>query len=74
MLRRAIRLFARPWIDGDATFDEWLIACAVIEAAIVRDEAQRKGAYRTMRGQSGNPTKDAGRGVGRVEHGAQHEI
>jgi len=37
-LRRAVRLFPRPWIDGDVTFQEWLLACAVIQAAIARDE------------------------------------
>jgi hypothetical protein len=37
-LRRAIRLFPRPWIDGEVTFKDWLLACAVIQAAIARDE------------------------------------
>lgn len=37
-LRRAIHCFPRPWIDGDVTFQEWLLAGAVIIAAIARDE------------------------------------
>jgi hypothetical protein len=37
-LRRAIRVFVRPWIDGSVTFQDWLLAGAVIEAAIIRDE------------------------------------
>lgn len=39
-LRRAIRLFTRAWIDGEATFNEWLIAAAVIQDAIAKDEAK----------------------------------
>ena len=38
-LRRAVSLFPRPWIDGTATFDEWLLACAVIQAAIAKLDA-----------------------------------
>lgn len=41
-LRRALFLFARPWIDGDVTMREWLLACAVIEAAIGREESQQQ--------------------------------
>lgn len=37
-LRRAICLLPRPWIDGSVTFKDWLLACAVIEAAIAKDE------------------------------------
>lgn len=42
-LRRAIRLFMgawMPWPDEDKpTFQEWLLACAVIDAAIELDGA-----------------------------------
>lgn len=43
-LRRAIRLFVGAWLpwelDQKPTFQEWLLACSVIEAAIARDEAR----------------------------------
>lgn len=43
-LRRAIRLFVRAWTyHPEATFEEWLLAAAVIEAAIARDEEAQKG-------------------------------
>jgi hypothetical protein len=38
-LRQAIAIFPQPWIDGGVTFREWLLAGAVIEAAIARDES-----------------------------------
>ena len=38
-LKRAIALFPRPWIDGNVTVRDWLLAGAVIEAAIAKDEA-----------------------------------
>jgi hypothetical protein len=38
-LRTAIRLFPQPWISGNVTFQDWLLACRVIEEAIARDEA-----------------------------------
>lgn len=38
-LRRAIALFPRPWIDGNVTVQEWLLAGVVIQAAIAKDEA-----------------------------------
>lgn len=38
-LRRAVALFPRPWIDGDVTIQEWLLAGAVLMAAIERAEA-----------------------------------
>jgi hypothetical protein len=42
-LRRAVRLFVRAWTPHpEATFDEWLLAAAVIEAAISRDEQTSK--------------------------------
>jgi hypothetical protein len=33
-LREAVRLFARPWIDGNVTVKEWLLACTVLQEAI----------------------------------------
>jgi len=39
-LRQAIRLYPRPWIDGAVTFREWMLASAVILAAIEKDESQ----------------------------------
>lgn len=38
-LRQAMRVFPRPWIDGNVTFKEWLLAAAVLEAVIAKDEA-----------------------------------
>lgn len=37
-LRRAIALFARPWINGNVTFADWILACSVIDAAIADSE------------------------------------
>ncbi len=39
-LRRAVAVFPRPWIDGSVTVREWLLASAVIQAAIAKDEAR----------------------------------
>lgn len=43
-LRRAIRLFIGAWLpwpdEQRPTFQEWLLAASVIEAAIARDEAE----------------------------------
>ena len=41
-LRKAIRLFLQPWTTGDATFQEWMLACDVILAAIAKDEMERE--------------------------------
>jgi hypothetical protein len=42
-LKRAIRLFVRAWTPHPvATFEEWLLAAAVIEAAITKDEEARR--------------------------------
>ena len=37
-LGEAIRLYPRPWIDGDVSIHEWILAGSVIQAAIARDE------------------------------------
>jgi hypothetical protein len=53
-LRTAIRLFPRPWIDGEVTFREWMLACAVIQEAIARDEANEANGAK-----GGRPRKEA---------------
>lgn len=37
-LRQAVAIFPRLWIDGSVSMQEWLLACAVIEAALGRDD------------------------------------
>jgi hypothetical protein len=50
-LRRAVRLFVRAWTPHPvATFEEWLLAAAVIEDAIARDEQDRVKAARPALG------------------------
>ena len=43
-LKRAIRTLIRPWTDGGATFQEWCLACEVIDDAVRRDEQRLKAA------------------------------
>ena len=47
-LRRAVGVFLRPWTDGGATFQEWLLACAVINDAVLRDEQQRRKTTKSL--------------------------
>jgi hypothetical protein len=54
-LRRAIALFPRPWIDGNVTFQEWLLAGAVIDAAITKDEACPQHYCAQLRELASNP-------------------
>lgn len=43
-LRRAVSLLLRPWLMGcgEVTFQEWLLAAAVIEDACIREERVRR--------------------------------
>jgi hypothetical protein len=40
-LRQAISTLIAPWTTGAATFQEWELACLVIQAAMERDDAER---------------------------------